>query len=196
MFWLKCNRNFALTLKPQVGGGRDLSKPNLNSTQPQDNFNCCWVWPRCCKPSSSQFVKERLQISCCYLPDQGKLVCLRIRRISIRSPNPWRIDTNGGNPSNRWKSWFLESKGIGVSFTRLSENWIYFVEGNFIRIDSNEANTIIPIVNENLPGIPGIYGHLQYIHVMNGSHLIPRLKGDENLLHFRKGNSHAMCKCW
>ena len=137
---------------------------------------------------NAQFVWDRLPM--------GKLVCLRIRRISIRSPNPRRIDTNGGNPSNRWKSWFLESKGIGVSFTRLSENWIYFVEGNFIRIDSNEANTIIPIVNENLPGIPGIYGHLQYIHVMNGNHLIPRLKGDENLLHFRKGNSHAMCKCW
>ena len=127
---------------------------------------------------------------------KGKLVCPWIWRISIRSPNPWRIDTDGGNPWNRWKSWFLASKGIGVSFTRLSENWIYFVEGNFIRIDSNEVNPIIPIVNENLPGILRIYGHLQYIHVMNGNHLIPRLKGDENLFHFRKGNSCGMCECW
>ena len=126
---------------------------------------------------------------------RGKLVCSRIRRISIRSPNPRRIDTNGGNPSNRWKSWFQGWKGIVVSFTRLPVNWIYFVEGNFIRIDSNEANPIIPIVNENLPGILRIYGHLHNIHVMNGIHLIPQLKGDENLLHFRKGNSHAMCEC-
>ena len=28
----------------------------------------------------------------------GKLVCFQIRRIYIRSPNPWRIDTDGVNP--------------------------------------------------------------------------------------------------
>ena len=53
--------------------------------------------------------------------------------------------------------------------------------GNFIRIDSNEVNPIIPIVDENLSGILRIYGHLQYIHVMNGNHLMPWLKGDAML---------------